>query len=163
MQRTCAVYNCRANLYEKVNGKYVREGYKTVFAFPFVPESIGDIINQLTFDPLDSDSVKDNKNLTKLWVNAMPNEKSSLMIRKTNGICIDHFAENDYYKDKRGRYFLKKGSVPSLFEGKILLNKPIKRTSLIEKEDELIAKVCKISAQLFDKEIEKSKIDEFPK
>ena len=126
-----------------------------VFPFPFIPESGKDIISQLKFDPLDSKSVRDAKSLTNLWVNAMPNCKKSLMIKASNGVCVAHFNQDDIKKDQRNRTFLKEGSVPCVFGNKKNGENQvfIKRLSLSEKDDELLAKALKISANMHEEEI----------
>ena len=165
--RVCAVFGCKTNCKVKQGNRWVNPPYKACFKFPFIPSQPGNVISLLEYDHTDSTEKINAKKLTKLWVNALPNSKSSLVINDSNGICIDHFKQEDYKTYKDGRKKLNDNAVPTIFEMKnqesIQIKLPPKRISLSEKEDEIIAKVCKISADSYKNQCEKSEIDSFEK
>ena len=113
MTRTCAVFNCKTNCKVRLEGSFLRTPYKPVFKFPYVPTGSGHIIKLLEIKPEDSLKITKLKKNTLLWVNSMPNDKKSLLVRNTNGICIDHFLPSDYKLDSAGRTRLVEGAIPS--------------------------------------------------
>ena len=115
--------------------------------------------------PEDSNDRVSAKQLTLRWVNCLPNSKESVVITGNNGICIQHFKNTDYTIDAAGRKRLKKGVIPSVFamsnpRSEAEMQKS-KRTSLNDKDDLLLQKIMKISAEEHQIEQDNKKIGTF--
>ena len=96
MTRSCVVFGCNSNNRIKVpdgdKGVYVRGEYVTCFSWP-----------------------KD-EDLKQRWLDALPNQKGSVLTSQYNGVCIKHFRDIDVDSSKKFKY-PKPGAVPCIFEG----------------------------------------------
>ena len=153
MPRTCAVFDCKSNC--KVpgeNGKQKNSAYIPCFPFPFIPEDTKNVKVSLQPSLTDSEQTIEKKLLTLKWVENLPNESSSLVISKNNGVCKLHF-EDDCLKTFQKKTMLLPNSVPTkfTFDGKeIVTPLPPKRVRLDHislLESEAFAKAIELSKE----------------
>ena len=98
MTRSCVVVHCNSNNKVKVivNGVVSRQRPQYVTVFPF---------------PQDQE-------LFKQWLEVLPNKKGSVIVNEYNGVCINHFRDDQILGDKRKK--LAQGSIPSIFGDEII-------------------------------------------
>ena len=131
MKRTCAAFGCKSNYKITTNGARENTEYVTCFQFPYIPtENYTNIFKALIPVSTDSEKIKNKKELTKRWVESMPNDPLSLVINKSNGICKHHFKKSDLIIHPT-KILLREGAIPE-FSNKEKKNipPPAKRLSL---------------------------------